>query len=99
MAHEIAHSGSMDEMDVVERQLRLASHGSTMMGEFVMKDLEGNVLNVSSITLDHSTVGKALNYEAGPAVSEDALYKDLDEEQQRIYDELVAAGVLLSRKP
>lgn len=94
---ETLGSGSMDEMDIVERQLRLASHGSMMMGESVISDENGEVVSVSPITLDHEMIGTALASDTGFARVEDMLYKDLDPDQQRIYDELVAAGVLPGR--
>ena len=94
---ELNRAGSMDYFDTQETRLAIIAHGGPSMGHVVMRSVEGDILTTTDITYDHQEIGGLVRDDRGMEALDEVLYTNLDAEQQRIYDELVAAGVLPER--
>jgi alpha-D-ribose 1-methylphosphonate 5-triphosphate diphosphatase PhnM len=85
---EMYDGGSMDDMDVVERGLRIASHGDAMMGQIVMQTHDGEFVAGAPVTLDHQTVGAMLRSDTGTLQAENLLHTDLSDEQKQLLEDM-----------
>jgi hypothetical protein len=82
---ELNQSPELSASDIDDEEYRqlIATHADSMMGQIVMQSIEGEIIASQPITFDHQKVATMLNPDADRGFSqlEDALYKDLSDEQ------------------